>query len=423
MANREVFVNQLKAALNKAQRREEMLAVLFIDLDHFKQINDTLGHAIGDQLLISVGERLKSAVRDIDMVARLGGDEFAILLEHMSCVNDIAHIAKKLLADLQPIHQCSQHAITANSSIGIATYPACGEDDEALLRAADVAMYAAKTKEGNNFQFYSQSMQQQVSKRLKIESALFNALAQHELSLQYQPLIDSKTKRPIAIEALLRWHNPELGNISPSHFIPIATDNGQIAAIDDWVLTAACQQQASWLNNQTINQAMQINVNVSLPELRNSNFVSNLSQLLTNTSLQPNQLVIELNEAIIFEHDQQFKTILTDLSALGVILAIDDFGGKSICLNDLRELPIDILKIDPIFISDIGNKRTADAMVKSIIDMAHNLGFKVIAEGVETQQQSDFLISNQCDILQGYFFSRPKSGQQISEYLSQYQHQ
>ena len=418
LANRELFVTELKSVIAKAKRRSEQCAVLFIDLDHFKTINDTLGHATGDELLVSVAARLKASIRDEDMVARLGGDEFAVLLENIKGASNAAKIAEKLLHDLASPHQCAQHVIDISPSIGIATYPDCGIDLDTLMQAADTAMYEAKNCGRNNFQFFSRHLQQLVSDRHSMESCLSDALQANELMVHYQALVDTKSREVIATEALLRWHNPKIGNVLPEQFIPIAEDTGLINAIGAWVLLNACQQNEQWTDDLNIKTPLMIAINVSSIQLKSVTFVDQLSGLLSQISIKPQQLVIEVTEKVLQSEPEVMSAVLNQLHQLGVLIAIDDFGSGYTCLADLAKLPVSWLKIDPLFITAIGQDNTAEGVIKGVITLAHSLGLKVVAEGVETAQQVSFLEQNQCDILQGYYFSRPDNGVEIGRYLS-----
>lgn len=414
LANRELFVNGLQDAIAKAKRRNGLFAVLFIDLDHFKIINDTLGHAIGDELLISVGERLKVAVRDEDVVARLGGDEFAILLEDIKGGNNAARIAEKVLSELEPEHHCDQHIVNISPSIGIAIYPECGADVESLMQAADAAMYEAKNSGRNNFQFFSTQMKQLVASRLSIEDGLHQAMVSNELTLHYQPQVDAKTQQVVATEALLRWHHPEFGNVLPEAFIPIAEDIGLINAIGAWVLLTSGQQQATWSNNGKITMPLSLAVNISMIQLKSAKFVDQLFLLLSQIAIRPEQLVLEVTEATLLSNPDEMAKTLIRIKGLGVGLCIDDFGTGYSSLAYLAKLPLDSLKIDLSFVAGIGSDKKAEGVVLSIISLAHHLGLKVIAEGVENQQQMDFLVNNQCDILQGYYLSHPVAAAELT---------
>lgn len=417
LANRERFNETLIAAIGKAKRRNDLLAVLFIDLDHFKEVNDTLGHSVGDKLLISVSQRLKNALRQEDVVARLGGDEFAILTENIKDPDNAAKIAKKIIMDLQPPHACHQHEIRISPSIGIAHYPHCGSNFESLLQAADTAMYEAKKQGRNNFRFFSLQMQQKMEKRLALENALRQAIKLQELDLYYQPQIEVNTLTITAMEALLRWENQPFDEIPPDQFIKIAEESGMIDSLGAWVLYQACLQSKQWADTMPMTKPLDISVNVSLQQLKNEVFFKGLTQTLALTTLNPSHLVIEITESIIADEPKETIALLQKIHDLGVRIAIDDFGTGYSSLSYLRQLPIDILKIDQSFIADIGNNEDGEAIVKTIISLAHNLRLHVIAEGVETQTQVDFLKKYQCDSLQGYYFSQPMNSSMMQQYL------
>ncbi len=402
LANRELFIDHLVSTLSNAHRRNEMLAVMFIDLDNFKQINDTMGHATGDQLLISVSNRLQKAVRDIDMVGRLGGDEFAVVLENIKSAANAAKIAEKILLEMDCPHQCSHHQLTVGCSIGIATFPKCGMNSDALIKAADTAMYAAKTGGRNDYKFYSIHMQQQVSEQANMESALRLALERDELYLHYQPLVELKTGKTMGNEAFIRWNSPALGEKTPLQFLPIAIDNGLINIIDSHVLNMACKEPAH-------KPGAMININVSSCGVKSKRFYDELCQLSEQNKLNKHQLVLDIDESIVHENPEHTAQLLQKIRSLGIMIAIDDFASGASSLQNLTRLPIDFLKIPPPLIADIGINKKVEGLIKSIITLAHNLNLRVIAEGVEQPQQLDFLAQNKTDFAQGYFFAKPQN--------------
>ncbi len=417
LANRELFLNNLKKSINKAKRNCSQLAVLFIDIDHFKTINDSLGHSTGDELLKSIANRLQNSMRAEDMVARLGGDEFAILLDDINDISSVAKIAVKIITCLKPNHLCNNHELNVSPSIGISTFPECGMNTESLIQAADTAMYEVKRVGRNGFQFFSNSMQQLVSRKLNIENALRYAIKQNEFTIHYQPQVDARTQRVIATEALIRWYNKDLGNITPTEFIPIAEDTGLIKQLGAWIFLHACNTSIQWTDQQLNSQPLTISINVSIIQLKTDGFIDELKDLLSQISLSPKHIVLEITESIMTDDPDAMVTLLGNIQALGISIAIDDFGTGYSSLSYLRRLPIDILKIDQSFVADIGINKNGEAIVKTIITLAHNLGLEVIAEGVENKTQADFLVNYECDTLQGYYFSRPIESEQITELL------
>ncbi len=417
LANRELFFSHLNASLNKAKRQLAQLAILFIDIDNFKTINDSLGHSTGDELLKSIAERLQQSMRSEDFVARLGGDEFAIILNDIGSVESVGKIAIKIMTRLEPGHICNNFELNVNPSIGISTFPECGTTAESLIQAADTAMYEVKRTGRNSFQFFSESMQKMVSRKLIIENNLRCAIDRNELFLQYQPQLESETLKIVSTEALLRWHNMNLGHVTPTEFIPVAEDTGLINKLGAWVLSTASDQNVKWNKQQLTSIPLSISINVSLVQLKSGGFVGELKDLLSKLSLSPQQIVLEITESIMSDNPDVMIMILKEIRSLGILIAIDDFGTGYSSLNYLRKLPIDILKIDQSFVADIGCNTKGEAIVKTIIALAQNLGLKVIAEGVENRSQADFLVAHKCDILQGFYFSRSVDAEQLVEFI------
>ncbi len=417
LANRELFTDRMKTGIAKAKRHNERFAVLFIDIDHFKVINDSLGHSTGDELLKSIGLRLQNSMREEDVVARLGGDEFGVLIDDIENIDSVARIATNLISNLKPPHQCNQNELVVSPSIGISIYPECGTDIGSLVQAADTAMYEVKRNGRNSFQFFSSIMQQQVAYQLKLENALRQAVECEEFNLHYQPQFNAITQRVVATEALLRWNNPEIGQVTPDQFIPVAEDTGLIKEIGMWVLSNACQQNIKWSTREEIRSPLSISINVSIVQLKSDEFLDYLTRLLSETQIVPRHLVLEITESIMSDDPDDMIHMLTRIHDLGVLIAIDDFGTGYSSLSYLRNLPIDILKIDQTFVSDIGVSVEGEAIVKTIISLAHNLGLQVIAEGVENKGQVDFLVEHHCDILQGYFFSRPVGAEELTRHI------
>jgi len=417
LASRNMFLEHLQGAIVRNRRRREIFAVFFIDLDNFKDINDTLGHSVGDALLESIGERLRHLVREDDLVARLGGDEFAVITEGIKTWASAAEVAVKIIHGFACPHLCIRHEITISPSIGIAMYPECSKTVEALLQAADTAMYHAKKKGKNNFSFFSDDMNKKALHKLEIGMALRQASKRNELEIYYQPQIDIVNNQVIAMEALLRWQSNELGEISPVEFIPIAEEIGIIESLGAWVLHKACKQIKVWEKTCSLTTPVTVAVNVSLLQLTNSNFYDLLKLLLEEYDLNPNHLEIEITESTMTTDPQAVIQLLQKIHDLDIKIAIDDFGTGFSSLNHIRTLPIDTIKIDKSFVADIGIDKKDEAIVKTIIAMAHNLDVKVIAEGVENKLQYEFLQQHQCDLMQGYLFHKPMPTDDTTKYI------
>ncbi|MEY2632767.1 MAG: hypothetical protein RIR00_1421, partial [Pseudomonadota bacterium] len=405
LPNRFSLLARLEQALPEARRYGWSVALLFIDLDRFKVINDTLGHQVGDQLLIEVARRLASTVRESDTVARLGGDEFVIVLPDINTGSDAATVAGKVIDALSdPIHLAGQDLHTS-PSIGISLYPTDGGDVDTIMRNADTAMYHAKSSGRNNYQFYAEEMNRAASERLDLERKLRNALAHQEFTLNFQPQFSAQTGLPTGVEALLRWVHPVDGPISPAKFVPVAEETGLIAAIGDWVLVAACGQVQAWIDAGL--PPIRLAVNISARQLRKRDFVEMVAGAIATSGLDPALLELEITESVVMEQPEDAVRILNTLRKLGVTIAIDDFGTGYSSLSYLKRFPIDHLKIDRSFVSDIESDMNDRAIAFGTIALAHSLGLRVIAEGVETQEQFDLLRDDGCDEIQGYLLSRP----------------
>ncbi|HTD06934.1 EAL domain-containing protein [Undibacterium sp.] len=404
LPNRSMFHQTLQQALVRHARYQEGLAVLFIDVDRFKVINDTLGHSAGDLLLIEFSRRLTECLRESDSVARLGGDEFAVMIERFPGTDEVIAVVKKILESSAQPFCINGKEFRTTASIGIAVAPEDGADVETLLKNADVAMYRAKVN-GNSYQFYSPQMNKDSLKRFTLESNLRLALDRNEMFLHYQPKLDLRTGEISGVEALLRWKHPQLGMVSPAEFIPLAEESGLIIEIGKWVLKMACRQNVEWQKQGLA--PMRVAVNLSARQFRDEKLLQDISDILDDTGLASDWLEIEVTESMVMHDAKHAIQILQQLKLLGIRLSIDDFGTGYSSLAYLRHLPVDCVKIDRSFIKDIPNEADDMAITTGIIGLAHCLRLEVVAEGIETANQLEFLKANGCDEIQGYFFSKP----------------
>lgn len=412
LPNRVLLTERLSQAIGQAQRHRKQVALLFLDIDHFKNINDSLGHAVGDLLLRSVAARLAQCIRATDTVCRQGGDEFVILLAEIERPQDAAHVAQTLLAAFTRPHLIGGQELHVTPSIGISVFPDDGvaaasalQNADALMQNADTAMYEAKKHGRNNYQFFRAEMNTIAVHRLLIERSLRRALQHEEFVIYYQPQIDLDSGAMTGAEALIRWLDPELGLVLPDRFVPIAEDCGLIVPIGRWVLREACRQVKAWLDDGL--QAVPVAVNVSATEFRHSNFVEGVALILKETGLPPHYLEVELTESIIMHEVKASTSVLEALKALGVKLAIDDFGTGYSSLSYLKRFPIDTLKIDQSFLRDIATSADSATIVGAVIGMGINLNRRVIAEGVETPEQLAFLRHRCCAEGQGFLLNHP----------------
>jgi diguanylate cyclase (GGDEF)-like protein len=416
LPNRKTLNEQLGRALERTGRHKKLLALLFLDLDRFKRINDTLGHAVGDELLKEVADRLMACVRSRDYVgranedadatlSRLGGDEFTVVLNDISSSEDAAHVARRLLESLQAPFAVGEQELVVSASVGIAVYPADGHDVDTLLASADTAMYHAKASGGETFQFFSDSMNESARRSLQLETALRGALAHDELEIHYQPLQSFETGRIAGVEALARWRCGDFGPVSPAEFIPLAEESGLIAQLGEWVLRKACSQIRSW--QQAGLPPLRVAVNVSSQQVRRPGFVKTVERALVDSRLDPQHLELEITESALLGNEPAVLETLAGIKAMGIQLALDDFGTGYSSLSHLVRFPIDVLKIDRSFVKNLGADENAGAIVSAVVAMAHRLHLRVTAEGVETEDQARMLRAVGCDLLQGYLFSRP----------------
>jgi diguanylate cyclase (GGDEF)-like protein/PAS domain S-box-containing protein len=415
LPNRMLLNDRLQQAITMARRHDYRIAVLFMDLDRFKHINDSLGHVVGDQLLQAVATRLESCVRESDTVGRQGGDEFVVVLSELDAAESAGISAAKLLAALTLPYHIGQHDVIVPVSIGVSIYPDDGDTAEALINNADTAMYHAKENGRNNYQFFKQEMNIRASERQFIEAGLRVALERNELSLHYQPKIDLGTGAITGVEALLRWKHPERGFIPPAQFIPIAEDTGLILPIGQWVLRHACKQSREWLDAGF--PPMPMAVNISAVEFRSKDFVESVRAALSESRLDAHCLELELTESVLMKHAESTVAMLKALKAIGVQLTVDDFGTGYSSLSYLRQFPVDSLKVDQSFVHEISSQRDDAAIVRAVISMGNSLKKRVIAEGVETREQMDFLTAEGCEEAQGYYFNRPMVANQFAKLL------
>ncbi len=414
LPNQALFTDRINRALSKAQRSNQQLAVLFLDLDHFKNVNDTLGHRIGDVLLVEVALRLKSAVREEDTVSRQGGDEFVLVLPDIDA-DGAAHVAEKLRDVVAHSYQVEQYELNITPSIGIAMYPDDGENFELLYRCADIAMYRAKHDGRNNYRFFTQEMQAHSARTLQLENALRHALERDQLRLHYQPQTSLQDGRVIGAEALLRWQHPELGAVSPVEFIPIAEACGQILQIGEWVLRSAVQQMKLWIDSGL--EPMIIAVNLSAVQFHHPRLPELVTQILEEAMLPPQYLELELTEGVAMDDPLGAIAVMDVLHQRGIRMSIDDFGTGYSSLSYLKKFKVYKLKIDQSFVRDISDDPEDKAIVAAIISMASSLSMQTIAEGVETAGQLAFLRNQGCNEVQGYYFSKPLPAEQFEAYV------
>ncbi len=411
LLNRAQFHDRFAKTLASVRRRETKLALMFLDLDRFKLINDTLGHRLGDLLLQGVSERLKASIRSQDILARLGGDEFIVLLSDINFIDDIARIAQKTIDILMEPFSIEDNDIVITASIGISVYPDDGENSQILLTNADTAMYLAKERGKNNYQFYTAEMTARSLERMTIERGLRHALTNHELMLHYQPQIDPSSGRAVSVEALVRWQHPDWGLVNPDRFIGVAEETGLIVPIGIWVLRTACLQAKAWHENN--GPFTRVAVNLSPRQFLENDLFETIEGVLAETGLKPSSLELEITESAVMQDPERTLHVLQQLQELGVRLSIDDFGTGYSSLTYLRRFPMHNVKIDRSFVQNIPSDEGSMTLVRAIIVLAHELKLSVTAEGVETEEQLTFLKNLQCNLLQGYFYSRPVTAKQL----------
>ncbi|NNL67476.1 MAG: EAL domain-containing protein, partial [Myxococcales bacterium] len=426
LPNRQLFQQRLHEALAQARTAGGLAALLFVDLDGFKRVNDTLGHSVGDGLLREVTRRFAQSIRLNDVlgrgeqgrqaISRLGGDEFTVLLGKVADRAGASVVADRLLAALAEPVVVDGHEIFAGASIGIAMFPDDGNDPESLLRNADAAMYLAKSRGRGQFQFYADERTEAGSRRLRLEGPLRRALESDQFELHYQPLLDMRTRETVGAEALLRWNAPEIGNVSPAEFIPLAEQCGLINPIGDWIIRSACAQIRIWMESGY--EPVRVAVNLSGQQIRGPALVNTVRDALAENDLSPHLLELELTESTIMRDDEVTSSTLRALSEMGVALVLDDFGTGYSSLTHLRRYPIDSLKIDRSFVAELPDNEEDVAITTALIAMAHGLRTRVTAEGIETEAQLAFLREHGCDVAQGFLFSRPIPGPDFPRFLA-----
>lgn len=414
LPNRSLLQDRLDHSIARANRNGEQLAVLFIDLDNFKVINDSLGHAAGDELIVEMAHRLKHCVRDCDTVARYGGDEFVLILEGLRREDEVVQMLERIQHVVALPMPLSGHALQVSCSMGVAVYPAHGHDLDTLLRHADAAMYQAKGERKGSYRFYTAHLNEAAQERLRLESALHRALPQDEIRVAYQPKVDA-VGRVSGCEALMRWHSLEVGEVPPDRFIPLAEETGLILPLTEHVLRAACRQAAAW-RAQGLGCAS-VAVNLSAAQFREKDLVRRVTEVLRETGLPPEQLELEITEHSLVADVDRAAATLRALKEIGVSIALDDFGTGYSSLAYLKRFPVDTLKIDKSFVMACDREDDARAIARAVISLGHSLGMRVVAEGVETAEQFSILVAAGCDEFQGYLFSRPLPPQALHEYL------
>ncbi len=412
LPNRMLFDSLLRQILREEHRTHQQTAVVFMDLDRFKEVNDTLGHPVGDMLLQEASRRLRSCIRDSDVLARMGGDEFTLILLDVNGINDAAYIAEKIIRSLNEPFILQGHECSVGASLGISMYPTDGTDAEALIKCADTAMYRAKETGRNNYQFFTHSMGDELMLRMQMKKAIDEAIKKGEFQLYYQPKINLSTGRCIGAEALIRWVLPNNELIMPDTFLPLAEETGQIIEIGAWVLHEACHQLKAWHDGGYKNHSLA--VNLSARQFESNTLIEQLMQALEETGLDPSFLELEVTETCAMKDSDKSIEILENIKKLGIKVSIDDFGTGYSSLSYLKKFPVNTLKVDRSFVRDIPDDADDMAITTAIIQMASNLDITVVAEGVETKEQGEFLTGRDCAVAQGYFFSRPLP---IDEYM------
>ncbi|MGY6529752.1 MAG: EAL domain-containing protein [Cyanobacterium sp.] len=415
LGNRNFFNEQLYRAIANARSYEQKVAILFIDLDRFKIINDTLGHHIGDQFLQNVATRLQKSLRNVDFIARWGGDEFTILLSNIKTNEEVAKVAQRILDSLKTPFEILDFQLYAYLSIGISIYPQDGDNPDTLLKNADVALYRTKELGGNGYQYYQPSMNQKHTELLQIESSLYDALKNQEFELYYQPQIDITHQKIVGMEALIRWNHPFLGRVAPNNFIPIAEQTGLICPIGEWVIEEACRQNREW--HDLGYSYLKIAVNISARQFQQKNLVYTIANILKRNNLSPQFLETEITESSIIQNPDLAKKILTQLDELGIVVAMDDFGTGYSSLGYLKKFPFSKIKIDQSFVRELKNEQEDLAIISAVVILGRGMNLQVVAEGIETSQQLKLLVDLNCTTMQGYYFSKPMNARDATSFL------
>ncbi len=410
-------MDRIKIAVKEASRQNIMMAVMFLDLDHFKDVNDSLGHAIGDQLLKSTSQRLQEHIREDDTLARLGGDEFVIILNRIKKTESVIDVVEKIVSSFDSPFELSGFQVNTTVSVGVCLYPNDGTDVDSLMKAADAAMYKAKDAGRNTYEFYESHLNQIANRRHQLANELRNAIKNDELHLVFQPQLNLPKNKIIGAEALLRWHHPILGSISPAEFIPVAENTGMIKEISDWVLDQACMMLAKCLQEQII---IRIAINLSASQFKQADLASSIGKTLKAYRIPPHLLEVEITESMVMRDVNKTVAILEEIKDMNIRIAIDDFGTGYSSLSYLSRFPLDALKIDQSFVDELVVDKDDTAITLAIISMAKSLRLEVIAEGVETKQQFEFLAKNHCDDIQGYFFSKPLKEEAFISFLKEH---
>ncbi|VVC83040.1 EAL domain-containing protein [Sideroxydans sp. CL21] len=416
LPNRMLFGDRLMQACRDALRNNTLVGLMFVDVDRFKQVNDSLGHGFGDMLLCSISERLKSCARESDTVARLGGDEFAILMDNLKETDDPVVMAQRIVDSMQEPLQISGHSLLITVSIGIAIYPTDDTDVTALLTKADTAMYEAKSSGRNGYRIYAPGLSMYNSAQMSLDTELRSAVRNNEFVLHYQPKVSLNNGQVIGVEALIRWQHPTRGLLSPVHFIPLAEENGVIVEIGNWVLRQACIQHCQW--NKAGLPSIHVAVNVSALQFRKMGFIETVKSVFLETGIDPRYIEIELTESTLMQNAAGVLETLNELKAIGVRLSIDDFGTGYSNLNYLKQFPIDCLKIDQSFIRDIDTTPVNESIVRAIVALANSMSMQTIAEGTESQSELDVVKRCLCDVAQGYHYAKPLAPDDFSKWLN-----
>jgi diguanylate cyclase (GGDEF)-like protein len=411
LPNRTLFGTELESAL-RWLRRDEQLAVLFIDLDNFKNINDTLGHQVGDALLNTVAARLRDCIRETDVIARLGGDEFVVVQTKIGGPNDVAQFARRIREAIMQPYDIDDHHVVVDTSIGIAVAPGDGTTCDELIKNADLALYGAKASGRGTFRFFEQAMDAKMMARHAMELDLRRALVNGEFEINYQPLVNLEQDRICACEALLRWNHPGRGQVSPDSFIPVAEESGLITRIGDWVIRTACEEAASWPEDVTLA------INISPVQFRNENLIQVVTHALASSGLKPERLELEITEAILLEHTEATLATLTKLRSFGIRIAMDDFGTGYSSLSYLQKFPFDKIKIDGSFVNALSDAPESTAVIRAVTGLASSFRMVTTAEGVETQEQLELVRSLGCTEMQGYLFSKARPAAELAQLLA-----